>query len=110
MVEYLLRERIPYVFGIPGHGCLGLTDAFRWHPEIKVIQVRQEMSGVHMADAYYRVTGKPLVVFTSIGPGAINTAIGLASAYIDSIPVLVITGDTHVHMRGKGVLQETERL
>jgi len=109
VVEYLLREGIPYVFGIPGHGCLGLTDAFRRHPEIKVIQVRQEMSGVHMADAYYRVTGKPLVVFTSIGPGAINTAIGLASAYVDSIPVLVITGDTHVHMRGKGVLQEIER-
>ncbi|MHA1266859.1 MAG: thiamine pyrophosphate-binding protein [Candidatus Helarchaeota archaeon] len=109
IVEYLLKERIPYVFGIPGHGCLGLTDAFRKCKKIQVIQVRQEMSGVHMADAYYRVTGKPLVVFTSIGPGAVNTAIGLASAYVDSIPVLVITGDTHVHMRGKGVLQEVER-
>lgn len=109
IVEYLLREKVPYVFGIPGHGCLGLTDALSRYPEIKVIQMRQEMSGVHMADAYYRVTGKPLVVFTSIGPGAINTAIGLASAYVDSIPVLVITGDTHVHMRGKGVLQEIER-
>ena len=109
IVEYLLKEKVPYVFGIPGHGCLGLTDAFRKHKEIQVIQMKQEMSGVHMADAYYRVSGKPLVVFTSIGPGAINTAIGLASAYVDSIPVLVITGDTHVHMRGKGVLQEIER-
>jgi len=109
IVKYLLKRNIPYVFGIPGHGCLGLTDALSQYPEIKVIQMRQEMSGVHMADAYYRVTGKPLVVFTSIGPGAINTAIGLASAYVDSIPVLVITGDTHVHMRGKGVLQEIER-
>ncbi|NVM53487.1 MAG: thiamine pyrophosphate-binding protein [Candidatus Helarchaeota archaeon] len=109
IVEYLLKEKVPYVFGIPGHGCLGLTDAFRKHKEIKVIQMKQEMSGVHMADAYYRVSGKPCVVFTSIGPGAINTAIGLASAYVDSIPVLVITGDTHVHMRGKGVLQEIER-
>ncbi|MDD1779063.1 MAG: thiamine pyrophosphate-binding protein [Candidatus Helarchaeota archaeon] len=109
IVEYLLKAQVPYVFGIPGHGCLGLTDALSKHGEIKVIQMRQEMSGVHMADAYYRVTGKPLAVFTSIGPGAINTAIGLASAYVDSIPVLVITGDTHVHMRGKGVLQEIER-
>jgi acetolactate synthase-1/2/3 large subunit len=109
IVEYLLKEKVPYVFGIPGHGCLGLTDAFRKHPEIKVIQMKQEMCGVHMADAYYRVSGKPLAVFTSIGPGAVNTAIGLASAYVDSIPILVITGDTHVHMRGKGVLQEIER-
>ncbi|HUX99142.1 MAG TPA: thiamine pyrophosphate-binding protein [Candidatus Deferrimicrobium sp.] len=110
IVEYLRKERMPYVFGIPGHGCLGLTDALRkYKNEIKVIQMKQEMSGVHMADAYYRVTGRPLAVFTSIGPGAINTAIGLASAYVDSIPVLVITGDTHVHMRGKGVLQEIER-
>ncbi len=109
IVEYLLKEKVSYAFGIPGHGCLGLTDALRKHKEIKVIQMKQEMSGVHMADAYYRVTGKPLMVFTSIGPGAVNTAIGLASAYVDSIPVLVITGDTHVHMRGKGVLQEVER-
>ncbi|MHA1276875.1 MAG: thiamine pyrophosphate-binding protein [Candidatus Helarchaeota archaeon] len=109
IVEYLVKEKVPYVFGIPGHGCLGLTDAFRKHPEIKVIQMKQEMSGVHMADGYYRISGKPLAVFTSIGPGAVNTAIGLASAYVDSIPVLVITGDTHVHMRGKGVLQEIER-
>ena len=109
IVKYLVKAKVPYIFGIPGHGCLGLTDALSKHNEIKVIQMRQEMSGVHMADAYYRVTGKPLAVFTSIGPGAINTAIGLASAYVDSIPVLVITGDTHVHMRGKGVLQEIER-
>ena len=109
IVEYLLKEKIPYVFGIPGHGCLGLTDALRKQKKIKVIQMKQEMSGVHMADAYYRITKKPLMVFTSIGPGAVNTAIGLASAYVDSIPVLVITGDTHVHMRGKGVLQEVER-
>ena len=59
IVEYLLKENIPYVFGIPGHGCLGLTDAFRKQKEIKVIQMKQEMCGVHMADAYYRVTGKP---------------------------------------------------
>lgn len=110
IVEYLIREGVPYVFGIPGHGCLGLTDAFyRYKDKISVIQPKQEMAGVHMAVGYYRVTGQPLAVFTSIGPGAINTAIGLADAYVDSMPVLVITGDTHVHMRGVGVLQEIER-
>ncbi|MBY9012755.1 MAG: thiamine pyrophosphate-binding protein, partial [Candidatus Lokiarchaeota archaeon] len=64
---------------------------------------------VHLAVGYFRITGNPLCVFTSIGPGAINTAIGIADAYVDSFPCLVITGDTHVHMRGKGVLQEIER-
>ncbi len=110
IVEYLIKEKVPIVFGIPGHGCLGLTDAlYRYKDQIQVIQPKQEMSGVHMAVGYYRVTGKPLAVFTSIGPGAINTTIGLADAFVDSMPVLVITGDTHVHMRGVGVLQEIER-
>jgi acetolactate synthase-1/2/3 large subunit len=110
IVEYLIKEGVPYVFGIPGHGCLGLTDAFFKNKEkIQVIQPKKEMAGVHMAIGYYRVTGKPLAVFTSIGPGAINTAIGLADAFVDSMPVLVITGDTHTHMRGVGVLQEIER-
>lgn len=108
--KYLVERDIPYAIGIPGHGCLGLVDAFkRRRDRIKVIQVKQEMSAVHMADGYYRVTGKPLAVFTSIGPGAINTAIGVATSYVDSTPVLVLTGDTHTYMFGKGVLQEIER-
>ena len=110
IVEYLIKENVPYIFGIPGHGCLGLTDALlKYKDQIKVIQPKQEMSGVHMAVGYYRVTGQPLAVFTSIGPGAVNTAIGLADAFVDSMPVLVMTGNTHVHMRGVGVLQEVER-
>ncbi len=108
--EYLVERDVPYVIGIPGHGCLGLVDALKKRGDrIKVIQVRQEMSAVHMADGYYRVTGKPLAVFTSIGPGAINTAIGVATSYVDSTAVLVLTGDTHTYMFGKGVLQEIER-
>jgi len=108
--KYLIKEGVKYVAGIPGHGCLPLVDAFlKDKDKITIIQPKQEMSGVHLAVGYYRITGKPLVVFTSIGPGAINTAIGIADAYVDSMPVLVITGDTHVHMRGKGVLQEIER-
>jgi len=110
ITKYLIKENVPYVIGIPGHGCLALVDAFyKNRDKIKLIQPKQEMGGVHLAVGYYRVTKQPLCVFTSIGPGAINTAIGLADAYVDSMPVLVLTGDTHVHMRGKGVLQEIER-
>ncbi|TFG20787.1 MAG: thiamine pyrophosphate-binding protein [Promethearchaeota archaeon] len=108
--KYLIKEGLKYVIGIPGHGCLALVDAFFKDKEkLRLIQPKQEMSGVHLAVGYFRITGKPLCVFTSIGPGAINTAIGLADAFVDSFPVLCITGDTHVHMRGKGVLQEIER-
>ncbi len=110
VVEYLVKEKVPYAAGIPGHGCLGLVDALmKRKSDISVLQVRQEMSAVHLADGYYRMTGKPLAVFTSIGPGAINTAIGLATAYVDSTAVLALTGNTHVHMFGRGVLQEIER-
>lgn len=108
VAEYLRREKVSYVAGIPGHGCLGLVDAFR-ERKIKVIQVRQEMSGVHLADGYFRIKDKPLCVFTSIGPGAINTAIGVATCWVDSIPVLILAGDTHTYMEGVGVLQEIER-
>ncbi|MFW9939116.1 MAG: thiamine pyrophosphate-binding protein [Candidatus Thorarchaeota archaeon] len=110
ITKYLIKEGVKYVIGIPGHGNLPLVDAFfKDKDKIELIQPKQEMSAVHLAVGYYRITQKPLVVFTSIGPGAINTAIGIADAYVDSMPVLVISGDTHVHMRGKGVLQEIER-
>lgn len=108
--EYLIKEKVPYFVGIPGHGCLGLVDAFKGkEDEIKVLQVRHEQSAAHLADGYYRVSGKPLAIFTSIGPGAINTAVGVATSYVDSTAMLVITGNTHTYMFGRGVLQEIER-
>ncbi|MHA1885015.1 MAG: thiamine pyrophosphate-binding protein [Promethearchaeota archaeon] len=110
ITHYLIKEGIKYVIGIPGHGNLPLTDAFYENRDkIRLIQPKQEMSAVHMAIGYYRITNQPLCVFTSIGPGAVNTAIGLADAFVDSFPVCVIIGSTHTHMRGKGVLQEVER-
>jgi len=110
IAEYLIAAGMPYVIGIPGHGCLGLADAFIDRKKrIKVLPVKQEMSGVHLADGYYRACKRPLMVFTSIGPGAINTAIGAATAYVDSIPVMVINGSAHTYMRGRGLLQELER-
>jgi len=110
VVDFLVKAGIRYVAGIPGHGCLPLVDALRQRAEeIDVVQVKQEMSGVHLAEGFYRVSGQPLAVFTSIGPGAINTAIGVANAFVDSTPAMVFTGNTHTHMFGRGVLQEIER-
>ena len=109
VVEALVREGVPYIVGIPGHGTLGLSDALIGQDRLKALQVRHEQAAVHLADGYYRVTGTPLAVFTSIGPGAMNTCVGVASCYVDSIPVLVLTGNSHTHMAGRGVLQEIER-
>ena len=110
VAEHLVANNVPYALGIPGHGCLALADAFlKYKDKISVIMPKQEMCAVHMADAYYRVTGRPLACFTSIGPGAINTAIGVATCYVDSTAALVLTGDAHTHMRGHGLLQEIER-
>lgn len=110
VAKMLIQAGVPYAVGIPGHGCLGLVDALRSHSDrIRVLQPLHESAAVHLADGYYRATGSPLAVFTSIGPGALNTAIGLATAYVDSTAVLVFTGETHVHMMGVGVLQEVER-
>ncbi len=109
VVETLVREGVPYIVGIPGHGTLGLSDALIGQERVRALQVRHEQAAVHLADGYYRVAGTPLAVFTSIGPGAMNTCIGVASCYVDSIPVLVLTGNSHTHMAGRGVLQEIER-
>ena len=110
IARFLVNQGVPYVAGIPGHGALPLTDAlFKMKHKIRPIQVRQEMSAVHIADGYFRVTGRPLAAFTSIGPGAINTAIGVATCFVDSTPCMVFAGDTHTYMHGKGVLQEIER-
>jgi len=112
VLNYLKKEKVPYIIGIPGHGCLGLFDAIKKFHEsgaIKYIQVKHEQAAVHIADGYYRISGKPLAVFASIGPGTLNTAIGMGTAYVDSTAVLLLAGDTHVHMKGVGVLQEVER-
>ena len=110
VAESLIAAGVPIVAGIPGHGNLGLVDAFiARRDKISLLNVRQENAAVHLADGYYRMSGRPLAVFTSIGPGACNTVIGAATAYVDSTPAMILTGGTHVHMFGKGVLQEIER-
>jgi acetolactate synthase-1/2/3 large subunit len=110
VVEYLVRQGVRYVAGIPGHGAWTLTDALLdCADRITTVQVMHEQSAVHLADGYYRATGRPMLAFTSIGPGATNTVIGMATAYVDSTAVALFTGSTHTHMRGHGVLQELER-
>jgi acetolactate synthase I/II/III large subunit len=101
---------VPYVTGLPGHGNWSMIDAFNDEvSKLRYIQVMHEQSAVHIADAHYRVTGQPIAACTSIGPGATNTIIGLATAYCDSTALLLITGSAATHMRGHGVMQELDR-
>jgi acetolactate synthase-1/2/3 large subunit len=110
IAEYLIREGVPYLVGIPGHGNVALFDALVDRKgKIEAFPVLHEQCAVHLADAYHRVSGRPLAVTTSIGPGAANTACGVAQAYVDSSAVLIITGSVHTYMRGRSVLQEIDR-
>jgi acetolactate synthase-1/2/3 large subunit len=110
IVDYLVREGVRHVAGIPGHGCWTVTDALLDRAdEIRSIQVMHEQSAVHLADGYYRASGRPILAFTSIGPGATNAVVGMATAYVDSTAVALLTGSPHTDMRGHGVLQEFER-
>lgn len=106
----LIKNKIPWIAGIPGHGCLALVDAlYEAQDQLPSYMVRHEQSAAHMADGYYRVSGKPAAVFTSIGPGALNLAVGLATSFVDSTAMLALIGETHTYMFGRGVLQELER-
>ena len=110
IAEYLISEEVPYVFGIPGHGDMALFDAFKDRQDrIEIIGPRHEQATAHMADAYYRASGRPLATLTSIGPGSLNVATGLATAFVDSIPLISFTGGPQTYMLGRGVLQELER-
>ncbi len=110
LVEYLIREGVPYAVGIPGHGSWNITDALLERRDaIRTVQVMHEQAAVHLADGYYRVSGQPVMAFTSIGPGATNTVVGMATAYVDSTAVLLVTGSAHTYLRGHALLQEIER-
>ena len=101
---------VPYVVGLPGHGNWSLLDAFG-DPvsSLPFIQVMHEQSAAHIADAHFRASGQPVCACTSIGPGATNTVIGMATASCDSTAFLLITGSAATHMRGHGVMQELDR-
>jgi len=110
VVEFLVRRGVGFAAGIPGHGCWAITDALLDRMDrIRTIQVMHEQSAVHLADGYFRASGQPMLAFTSIGPGAMNTVVGMGTAYVDSTAVPLITGSPHTYMRGHGVLQEFDR-
>ena len=112
VVKHLVNEQVPYVVGVPGHGVLGLFDALRRAEQsgtIKYLQVKHEQAAAAIADGYFRVSGRPLAILASIGPGTLNISIGLGTAYVDSTAFLALCGDVHVRMKGVGVLQEVDR-
>jgi acetolactate synthase-1/2/3 large subunit len=110
IVEYLISEGVKYVFAIPGHGNTALLDAFvDYKDEISVLPAMHEQGAAHMADGYYRASGEIAAVVTSLGPGATNALTGLATAYADSVPFLLITGGVHTYMENRGILQEIDR-
>lgn len=96
--------------GIPGHGVWSLLDGLLQEgSRVPMLQVFHEQSAVHMADGYWRSSGRPMAALTSIGPGAANTIMGLATAFADSVSLLAISGGPATHMRGHGIMQELDR-
>jgi acetolactate synthase-1/2/3 large subunit len=101
---------VPYAAGVPGHGNWNLLDAFNDEgSDVPVIQTMHEQSAVHLADGYFRVSGKPMAVVTSIGPGSTNTIMGLANAHCNSSSLLLLSGSAATNMRSHGVCQELDR-
>ncbi|HYR03759.1 MAG TPA: biosynthetic-type acetolactate synthase large subunit [Nitrososphaerales archaeon] len=106
-VEALEREKVEYIFGMPGGANLPFYDAL-WDSKIKHVLVRHEQLGAHMADAYGRVSRKAGVCSATSGPGATNLITGIATAFADSSPVVAITGQVPKGMTGRNAFQETD--
>jgi len=110
IAEYLVKEKVPYIFGLCGHGIIGLLDAFYdRQDQIKAMTVRHEQAAGHMADAYFRVAHKPVATFTSCGPSSTNLTTALASAMMDSSAFLAITGNVPTSQFNRSPFQETGR-
>ncbi|MDT8451318.1 MAG: biosynthetic-type acetolactate synthase large subunit [Gammaproteobacteria bacterium] len=108
IVECLKAEDVEYVFGYPGGAVLHIYDAFYKQNDVKHILVRHEQGATHAADGYARSTGKPGVVLVTSGPGATNAVTGIATAYMDSIPMIVITGQVPKALIGNDAFQEVD--
>lgn len=108
IIECLKAEGIDYVFGYPGGAVLHIYDAFYKQNDVQHILVRHEQGATHAADGYARSTGKPGVVLVTSGPGATNAVTGIATAHMDSIPMIVITGQVPKHLIGNDAFQEVD--
>ena len=108
LVRFLQDEGVEHLFGYPGGAVLHIYDALYKQEQVKHILVRHEQAATHAADAYARSTGKPGVVLVTSGPGATNAVTGIATAYMDSIPMVVITGQVNSTLIGNDAFQEVD--
>ncbi|MBI4950327.1 MAG: biosynthetic-type acetolactate synthase large subunit [Deltaproteobacteria bacterium] len=106
-LECLLKEGVDTIFGFPGGAVLPVYDAL-YDSKLNHILVRHEQGAVHMADGYARATGRPGVVVVTSGPGATNTVTGIATAYMDSVPLVVFTGQVPTALIGNDAFQEAD--
>ncbi len=110
LVQSLKDEGVEYIFGYPGGAVLHIYDALFKQEDVKHILVRHEQGATHAADGYARSTGKPGVVLVTSGPGATNAVTGIATAYMDSIPMVVITGQVPLPVIGSDAFQECDTI
>jgi len=108
VVRFLKDQGVDYLFGYPGGSVLHIYDELYKQDEVKHILVRHEQGATHMADGYARATGKPGVVLVTSGPGVTNAVTGIATAYLDSIPLVVITGQVPTSLIGNDAFQEVD--
>ena len=103
-------EGVEYIFGYPGGAVLHIYDALFKDCKVPHVLVRHEQAATHAADGYARATGKPGVVLVTSGPGATNAITGIATAYMDSIPMVVLSGQVQSHLIGEDAFQETDMI
>ena len=108
ITRFLKDEGVEYVFGYPGGAVLHIYDALYRQSDVKHVLTRHEQGAVHAADGYARSNGKPGVVLVTSGPGATNAVTGIATAYMDSIPMVVITGQVPTPLIGNDAFQEVD--
>ncbi|HNJ48035.1 MAG TPA: biosynthetic-type acetolactate synthase large subunit [Novosphingobium sp.] len=108
LVESLVKQGVEFVFGYPGGAVLPIYDALFGDARIRHILVRHEAGAAHAAEGYARSTGKPGVVLVTSGPGATNAVTGIADAFLDSIPLVVITGQVPTALIGSDAFQEAD--
>ena len=109
-VRSLKEEGVEYIFGYPGGAVLHIYDALYRQEDVQHILVRHEQAATHAADGYARSTGKPGVVIVTSGPGATNAVTGIATAFMDSIPMVVFTGQVPTHLIGNDAFQEADNI
>ena len=108
LVDGLKREGVEYIFGVNGGAAMPIFDALYGETEVKLIPMRHEQGASHAADGYARATGKVGVALATSGPGATNLVTGIATAYMDSIPMVAITGQVFTHYIGSDAFQECD--